>query len=277
MAAPMLMEALVRWQHAAGPFWPYVCAAPFLGAGDGELLARQTHDRIVRGTLSGPPGRQPGNRARRQRGLVSRLLCAESPALAPRPSLGEEEPRRGATQVGAMNCAPATSDPVGAQFIAPAGGGASSSILLVDFPAEPLLAAAPYLVERGWYVVPVVQRWIASPAVLPCRRLMERLMLGAWQARRPASPRGAVLIADGERMGPAGYPTVPGRAFDNRYEYQICRFPSTTFLMAQGVERVQWITSGTTAAERPVRRDLAPYLEDLLRTGLAVDVLSWPS
>jgi len=147
----------------------------------------------------------------------------------------------------------------------------------VDLPAEPLLAAAPYLVERGWYVVPVVQRWIASPAVLPCRRLMERLMLGAWQARRPASPRGAVLIADGERMGPAGYPTVPGRAFDNRYEYQICRFPSTTFLMAQGVERVQWITSGTTAAERPVRRDLAPYLEDLLRTGLAVDVLSWPS
>ncbi|MEA2642167.1 MAG: hypothetical protein QOF51_3561, partial [Chloroflexota bacterium] len=26
-----LIEALSRWQRAAGPFWPYVCAAPFLG------------------------------------------------------------------------------------------------------------------------------------------------------------------------------------------------------------------------------------------------------
>ena len=70
------------------------------------------------------------------------------------------------------------------------------SVLLVDLPAEPLLAAAPYLVERGWYVVPVVQRWIASPAVLPCRRLVERLVFGAWQVRRPTSPRGAALIAN---------------------------------------------------------------------------------
>lgn len=29
-ASPVLARALVRWQHAAGPFWPYVCAAPFL-------------------------------------------------------------------------------------------------------------------------------------------------------------------------------------------------------------------------------------------------------
>ena len=29
--APQEMaRALVRWQHAAGPYWPYVCAAPFL-------------------------------------------------------------------------------------------------------------------------------------------------------------------------------------------------------------------------------------------------------
>lgn len=25
-------RALLRWQRAAGPYWPYVCAAPFLGA-----------------------------------------------------------------------------------------------------------------------------------------------------------------------------------------------------------------------------------------------------
>ena len=27
---PELARALVRWQRAAGPYWPYVCAAPFL-------------------------------------------------------------------------------------------------------------------------------------------------------------------------------------------------------------------------------------------------------
>jgi hypothetical protein len=157
-----------------------------------------------------------------------------------------------------------------------AGGEGIPTLLFVDLPAEPVLAAAPVLVERGWYVVPVVQRWIASPAVLPCRRLVERLSIGAWRARRPTSPRGAVLIADGERTGPVGYPaTVSGRAFDNRYEYQICRFPSTDFLKAQGVSRIQWITSAAGAAERPVRPDLAPYLEELLRAGLTVDVLPW--
>ena len=31
VAVSVLAEALGRWQHAAGPFWPYVCAAPFLG------------------------------------------------------------------------------------------------------------------------------------------------------------------------------------------------------------------------------------------------------
>jgi hypothetical protein len=68
---------------------------------------------------------------------------------------------------------------------------------------------------------------------------------------------------------------VAGLAFDNRYEYQICRFPSTDFLKSQGVSQIQWITSGALPAERPVRRDLAPYLEDLLRAGIDVDVLAW--
>jgi hypothetical protein len=160
------------------------------------------------------------------------------------------------------------------------------TVLLADLPAEPVLAVAPLLAERGWYVVPVVQRWIASPAVLPCKRLMERLLIGAWRARRPDAPRGAVLIADGERTGPAGYPaSVPGRAFDNRYEYQICRFPSTDFLSAHGVTRVRWLSPAASDGDRgqmwgpvgqPVRRDLAPYLEELLRTGIDVEVTPWP-
>jgi hypothetical protein len=219
MTVPVLARALVRWQHAAGPYWPYVCAAPFLGTGDGERLARE-----ARGRATSPP-----RASRRQEALADRLLPPEE---------------------------------------APPSG------LLVDLPAEPILALAPLLAERGWYPVPVVQRWIARPAVLPCRRLIERLLLGAWSIRRPSSPRGAVLIADGERIGPTG--TVAGRIFDNRYEYQICRFPSTDFLRDQGVRQVRWITDGTRPIDRPVRPDLAPYLEALLRAGIAVEVTPWP-
>jgi hypothetical protein len=250
----LLAEALVRWQHAAGPFWPYVCAAPFLGTGEAEALAQSLK----------PNHRQNADRSRRATDLADRLLIkAEAPQDPYLPPL----PLARGRGLGGRGLPPETG-------LRDRG----LSVLLVDLPAEPLLAAAPYLVERGWYVVPVVQRWIASPAVLPCRQLVERLVLGAWQARRPSSPRGAVLIADGERRGPSGYPAMaPGRTFDNRYEYQICRFPSTDFLRAQGVERVQWITDGASPAERPVRPDLAPYLEELLRAGLAVDVQAWPT
>ena len=231
MAGSLLTEALVRWQHAAGPFWPYVCAAPFLGTEEGEALAWQA---------ASTSGRRSAGWTRRETDLADHLLDA---ARLPESLGGESLP----------------------------------TILLVDLPPEPVLAAAPLLAERGWYIVPVVQRWIASPAVLPCRRLVERLMIGSRQARRPTSPRGAVLIADGERTGPIGYPgTVSGRAFDNRYEYQVCRFPSMDFLKAQGVGRVQWITSSASPAERSVKPDLAPYLEELLRAGLAADVVPWP-
>jgi hypothetical protein len=246
VAASLLAEALVRWQHAAGPFWPYVCAAPFLGTEDGETLARQALEKAV-----------VRRRPRHHDALVAQLPLSRT---RERGSGGE-----GVLQQLGCEVRPG-----------PAGAGLPT-VLLLDLPAEPLLAATPAFVERGWYVVPVVQRWIASPAVLPCRRLIERLTLGAWQARRPAAPRGAVLIADGERTGPPGYPSeVRGRAFDNRYEYQICRFPSTDFLLAQGVRQVAWITSPGGPAERPVRPDLAPYLEELLGAGLMVDVQTWP-
>jgi hypothetical protein len=207
-----LAEALVRWQYAAGPFWPYVCAAPFLGADAGA----------IRGVERGARGW-----TRRQRALAE-ALTGEGPPLT-----------------------------------------------LAELPPEPVLAVAPLLVERGWYVVPVIQRWIASPAVLPCGRLMRALVDGAWRARRPASPRGAVLVADGVRAGPPRYPaSVPGRTFDNRYEYQICRFPSLDFLAAQGVRSARWITARPDGMVGP---DLAPYLEDLLRAGIEVAVQPWSS
>jgi hypothetical protein len=248
----VLAEALVRWQHAAGPFWPYVCAAPFLGTGESGQLTQAA-------AMSVRPG--AGRRSRfspTQRALADRLLAG---VLSPR-RVGEGVQR----------------DVVG-----------SFPVVLADLPAAPLVRVAPLLNERGWYVVPVVQRWIASPAVLACRELLAGLLVGAWLVRRPARPRGALLIADGERAGPVGYPPlVPGRTFDNRYEYQICRFPSTRFLEAQSVRRVTWLTPERPAAVLaggtppltlgipPVARDLHPYREALLLAGIDVDVTLWP-
>jgi len=251
----VLAEALVRWQHAAGPFWPYVCAAPFLGTGESALLAAQV-------TRNG--ARTSARLSSAQRTLADRLLAA----------------------VGCDEDAPREVQSAG--FV----GEPSFPVVLADLPAEPLVAVAPFLAARGWYVVPVIQRWIASPAVLPCRALLIRLLRAAAQMRPPAAPRGALLIADGDRFGPAGYPLLAtGRAFDNRYEYQICRFPSVRFLEAQGVRRVRWLTrpgldarlpgpggAGTEVRGLglpPVARDLQPYREALLLAGIEVDVAAW--
>ncbi len=240
MTVSILARALVRWQHAAGPFWPYICAAPFLSTADAETLARRVWAHGEADT---------GDRARREpgshRALVDRLV-------------GPAETGGSQTGMGTMGM----------------GGksGGALAVILADLPPEPLLAAAPLLVERGWYVVPVIQRWIATPAVLPCRRLLERLLLGARCIRRPSEPRGLFLVADGERTGRPGYPaTVTGQSFDNRYEYQICRFPSIDVLRSQNVGRVRWLTRGGVVAS-----DLLPYQEALLRAGIAVEVRTWP-
>ena len=270
--AGVLAEVLVRWQHAAGPFWPYVCAAPFLGTGESEQLAQQA---LGTGSLRADV---PARVTSRQMSLVNRLLAAAATDDPPL-SLARE---RGSGGGGSPSARADEVSPV------PHATDAPFSIMLADLPAEPLLSVAPLLAARGWYVVPVVQRWIASPAVLPCHRLVERLVRGAWQTRRPAQPRGAILLADGERTGPATYPLlVPGRTFDNRYEYQICRFPSTRFLEAQRVRRVHWITAARpvgglgsstepmTLGLPPIARDLHPYREALLRAGIEVDVTVW--
>jgi len=52
-------RAFVRWQHAAGPFWPYVSATPFLSGGTppwslDENPNRTFQDRL--GSVSGTPG-----------------------------------------------------------------------------------------------------------------------------------------------------------------------------------------------------------------------------
>lgn len=278
MGVSVLAGALVRWQHAAGPFWPYVCAAPFLGTGESADLLRGSRLPHAAMPVAAHASARPGMRAAPAVGLWTQQQRALADALL-------------------------RTYPVADGL--PASGSHPLSMLLLDLPVEPVLSIAPLLVAQGWYVVPVIQRWIGSPAVLPCRTLLLRLVAGAWRARRPAVPRGVVLIADGARQGPHGYPLLaPGRVFDNRYEYQICRFPSTDLLRAHRVRYVRWLTAptlaaaastvSTTAATAPagmpaplpvdlagrpvgtvVARDLVAYQETLLQAGISVDVQPW--
>jgi hypothetical protein len=48
-------RAFVRWQHAAGPYWPYVCAAPFLGGPIARRSRPRRHDTSLVAALRGLP------------------------------------------------------------------------------------------------------------------------------------------------------------------------------------------------------------------------------
>lgn len=231
MADAALARALARWQHAAGPYWPFVCAAPFLAA---EAPARSR--------VSGRSGD----------GRSDDAACAALDA---------------------------------ALTVSPADDGCVA--VLADLRIEATLAEVPSMVARGWYVVPVVQRWPAEPAVLSSRSILRLLIERAAQIRRPRSSRGVVLLADGERAGPvsasgrtgrAGAGRAEGRtasriaatrrAFDNRYAYESSRFPPAALLHQEGVRVVRWVCPSGIA------RDLAPYAADLRAAGLAVEIVS---
>lgn len=199
-AGRVLDRALARWQHAAGPYWPYVGATPFFG-------------NVPAAWLSGAADR--GGRA----------LAAAILALAP------DEP----------------------------------TALFVDGPVTRSLLATAELNRGGFFVVPVVQRWVTTPAVLGCRLLVARLVAASAGCRPPRSPRGVVFLLDGERGGgldERADAAVPRRAFDNRYTYPACRFPPPSFLLAQGVTAVRWLSAGGVAD------DLREYA-DWLATELA--------
>ena len=237
MADAALARALVRWQHAAGPYWPFVCAAPFLAA-----------DAPARSRVSGRSG---GGRS-------DDAACAALHA--------------------ALTGSLADDGPVA---------------VLADLPIEATLAEAPAMVARGWYVVPVIQRWPAEPAILPSRPILRLLIAGAARIGRPRSPRGVVLLADGERAGPVSAsgrigragtgrverraatsrgPTASRiaatrRAFDNRYAYESSRFPPAALLRQEGVRVVRWV------CQSGIARDLAPYAADLRAARLAVEIV----
>lgn len=120
------------------------------------------------------------------------------------------------------------------------------------------------MIGLGLFVVPVIQRWPAQPAVLSSRRLRQHLVAIGAMVQRPTVVRGVLFILDGDRAGPARLESSPctGRVFDNRYAYPSCRFPPPGLLLHQGVTRAVWVSRGDVAA------DLLAYSESLKQAGL---------
>lgn len=139
-----------------------------------------------------------------------------------------------------------------------------------DLPAAPLLAAAGELAALGFWVAPLVQRWLVDGGVLPPEPLAAALLAPPQGYGNPHAqrPRGVVFILDGERCGrrrPLGQPYRP-RRFDNRYEYTLHVFPPPAVLEAQGIRRVGWVAGRHGAAV-----DLALYLRSAAAAGLVVE------
>lgn len=225
---PDLARALVRWQHAAGAYWPYVCAAPFNAecgtSGEARILA--TRSRWPRPTPPDGGGTKQTRAGEQGLSAAARLLIDRLDATAK----GERV------------------------------------AVFVDLPAVPTLAMAPVLCQRGIHPAPIIQRWVAEHAILPCEALVDTLITVSWQLMRPGQSRGAAFLLDGDRAGPLRFRadgTAPARRFDNRYEYPICRFPLPGFLRSDGITAVYWCSAGGVAV------DLEPYAELLTEAGLA--------
>lgn len=199
-----LAVALARWQHAAGAYWPYVCAAPFLGD------ALPPANGAVVGEGHGPSA------------------AARLPVLA-------------RAFVETLAAIPSDIHPA----------------IFVDLPPDQSLAAAADLVDAGFVVVPIIQRWVSSPAVLDCRPLVARLLRSGRQVRRPSVERGVVFFLDGDRDGLGAARVETPRAFDNRYQYPTDRFPPASFLVARGVDVLYWI------APAGIAPDLQSYAAEL--------------
>ncbi|MFN8522380.1 MAG: hypothetical protein U0821_04665 [Chloroflexota bacterium] len=139
-------------------------------------------------------------------------------------------------------------------------------VVIVDLDPVVGLRQAPEWTQAGAFVVPVIQRWPAHPAVLDSRALLRALVSPTVAPRKPSTPDGVVLVLDGPRAGRPG-PPLHARLFDNRYQYPLCRFPPASLLASQSIGRATLVT------DRSVAPDVLPYLGALANGGLAVSVV----
>jgi hypothetical protein len=145
--------------------------------------------------------------------------------------------------------------------------------VFVDRPPVESLESAPELNRLGYRIVPVVQRWCASPAVVPSEALAQALVEAGQSVAPLDDPRGVVFILDGDRLGnrtPSGADPRRARSgslFDNRHEYPIDRFPPPDYLRGDGVTAVLWIGAGHIAD------DLQGYARRLAEGGLGPEIV----
>src|SRR5262249_18434123 len=119
--------------------------------------------------------------------------------------------------------------------------------IFVDLLRTSVLPATVWLNQRGFVVVPVIQRWVAFPAVLNCSRLIEQLVTFGGRCRRPSWPRGVVFVLDGDRAGRKRMVIPPDR-FDNRYAYSGSLFPAPEELRRRGFHVVRWVGTAALAS-----------------------------
>lgn len=225
---PALARALIRWQHVAGAYWPYVCAAPFNAEYEGS--GQETSP----ATLSNRPG----------------LISTEGRATQRTRAGGHAHSDVARLLIDGID----------------AGTTGDRVAVFVDLPAVPSIAMAPAFCRSGIHPVPIIQRWVAEHAILPCEALVDALITVSLRVVRPTLPRGAAFLLDGDRAGPLQFRAegaTPAARFDNRYGYPLCRFPSPGFLHARGITAVYWCSAGGVAA------DLEAYAELLTEAGLA--------
>ncbi|MSQ27789.1 MAG: hypothetical protein EXR51_06595 [Dehalococcoidia bacterium] len=137
--------------------------------------------------------------------------------------------------------------------------------VITDVPAAPLLEMAAGLAAAGFWVVPLIQRWLVTGAVLPAEPLASALYGSPLSLAVPSPAVGVMFILDGQR---SGRPSLRDRRhhpsrFDNRYLYTPHVFPPPGFLKENGIAVVRLLTQRPSNAP-----DLAPYLRELAAHGL---------
>jgi len=151
-------------------------------------------------------------------------------------------------------------------------GGEVGLALFIDLPPTRTLPATTLLNHLGFIVVPLIERWVASPAVVRCETLARDLAAYGCAVVCPSRPRGVVFLLDGERAGsgrPLGLRTA--KRLDNRYRYSTHRFPPPSFLLRHEIRAVRWLS------ERGMAPDLQPYVDRLLDAGLPIEPIQRPS
>lgn len=160
--------------------------------------------------------------------------------------------------------------------------GATPTLYVVDLPPTVTLPWTSRLNRMGFIVVPAIQRWCTTPAVLAGEGLVALLAQQGDEARLPPVTRGVAFLLDGDRAGPAtrraagapsrrdGAPRPVGapRAFDNRHAQHVDSLPPPALLRASGLTRVVCVTRGSLA------EDLAPYVTRLHEAQLQIEVVA---